>query len=120
VLFGKVSSTLWGICQRVVNNLRPPTTNLPEGCQYPLTPFDKFARGLPTTYGTLQAVFPNCTQRGNPNAIPLKKVKFKVKNQKAINSYKKTNRGSSPNKATYINTNDFRNMKKKKIKIFSR
>jgi hypothetical protein len=72
---------------------------LPEGCQYPLTPFDKFARGLSTTYGTLQAGSPNCTQRGNFKAIPLKKVKFKAKNQKAITSYKKTIRGSSPNKA---------------------
>jgi hypothetical protein len=36
----------------------------------------------------LQEGCPNCTQNGNLSAIPLKKVKFKNKNQKAINSYK--------------------------------
>ena len=56
--------------------------------RYPLTPCKKFARGLLTTFGTLQKGCPNCTQRGNLCAIPLKKVKFKVKNQEAINRYK--------------------------------
>jgi hypothetical protein len=31
---------------------------------------------------------PNYTQRGNLCAIPLKKVKYKVKNQEATNNYK--------------------------------
>jgi hypothetical protein len=43
---------------------------------------------LLTTFGTLQKGFTNCTQRGNLYAIPLKKGKFKVKNQEAINRYK--------------------------------
>jgi hypothetical protein len=53
---------------------------------------------LPTTYGTFQQGCPNCTQRGNLCAIPLKKIKFKVKNKEAINNYKNI-RGSSLNKA---------------------
>ncbi len=77
VLFAKVFNTLWRICQRVANNLWHPVTNLPEGCPYPLTPCKKFARGLLTTFGTLQKGCPNCTQRGNLCAMPLKKVKIK-------------------------------------------
>jgi D-serine deaminase-like pyridoxal phosphate-dependent protein len=52
----------------------------------------------------LQKGCPNCTQRGNLCAIPLKKVKFKVKNQEAINSIYKIIRRSSPNKALSILT----------------
>jgi hypothetical protein len=52
------------------------------------SPCKTFARGLLTTFGTLQKGCPNYTQRGNLCAIPLKKVKFKVKNQEAINRYK--------------------------------
>ncbi len=97
VLFTKSCQYSLEICQRVANNLWQPITNLPEGCQYPLTPWKKFARGLPTKHmAHLQEGCPNCTQRGNLCAIPLKKVKFKVKNQEALNSYK-TIRGSSPN-----------------------
>ncbi len=99
----KVANTLWRICQRVANNLWHPVTNLPEGCQYPLIPCTKFARGLLTTFGTLRKGCPNCKQRGNLCAIPLKKVKFKVKNQEAINSYKII-RGSSLNEALSIHT----------------
>ncbi len=36
----------------------------------------------------LQEGCPNYTQRGNLCAIPLKKVKYKVKNQETTNSYK--------------------------------
>jgi hypothetical protein len=47
----------------------------------------------------------NCTQRGNLSAILLKKVKFKNKNQKAINRIViKTFRGSSPKTALSIHT----------------
>jgi hypothetical protein len=52
----------------------------------------------------LQEGCPSYTQRGNLCAIPLKKVKFKVKKQETINSNKKTIRGSSPNKAQSIHT----------------
>jgi hypothetical protein len=97
VLFAKVANILWGICQRVVNNLWHPFTNLPEGCQYPITPCKKFS-SCQQPMAHLQEGCPNCTQKGNLCAIPLKKVKFKVKNQEATNSYK-TIRGSSPNKA---------------------
>ncbi len=86
-LFAKVASTLWGICQRVANN-RWHLTNLPEGCQYPLTPCNKFAWGLIITYSTFARGSPNYTKRGNHCAIPLNKVKYKVKNQEEINSYK--------------------------------
>jgi hypothetical protein len=54
----------------------------------PSDPCKKFARGLPTTYGTLQEGRPNYTQGNNICAIPLKKVKVNVKNQETINSYK--------------------------------
>ncbi len=36
----------WGICQRVANTLWHPLTNLLEGCQFPLAPYNKFSRGL--------------------------------------------------------------------------
>jgi hypothetical protein len=58
---------------------------------------------LPTTCGTFARGLLLLHTRGNLSAIPLKKVKFKNKNQKAINSYK-TFRGSSPNKALSIHT----------------
>ncbi len=80
VLFAKVVNTLWRICQSVANILWHPVTNLLEGCQYPLTSCKKFARGLLTTFGTLQKGCPNC----NLCAIPLKEVKFKVINQEVI------------------------------------
>jgi hypothetical protein len=83
------SDTLKQIYQRVANTLLPPVTNLTEGCQQPMA--------------HLQEGCPNCTQRGNLFAIPLKKVKFKVKNQKARNSYT-TFRGSSLNEALSIHT----------------
>ncbi len=83
------SDTLLQICQRVVNKLLAPVTNLPKGCQQPMA--------------HLQEGCPNCTQRGNLCAIPLKKVKFKVIKKEATDSYK-TIRGSSPNKALSIHT----------------
>ncbi len=43
---------------------------------------------MPKAYSTLQEGCPNYTQRGNLCAIYLKTVKFKVKNQEEINSYK--------------------------------
>ncbi len=87
-LFLKVASTLWGICQRVANNPCHPVINLPEGCQYPVTPFKKFSRGLPTIYGTFASGLPQLHSKGQPlcNTSP-KKVKFKVKNQEAVDSY---------------------------------
>jgi hypothetical protein len=36
----------------------------------------------------LQEDCPNYSHRGNLGAIPLKKVKYKVKNQETTNSYK--------------------------------
>ncbi len=66
-------------------------TNLPQGCQYPLTPCYKFTRGLAKTYGIFARGLPQLNTKGQAFklcAIPLKKVKFKVKNQEAINSYK--------------------------------
>jgi hypothetical protein len=64
-------------------------TKLPEACPYPLNPCNKFDGGLLTTYGIFSKEgCPNYTQRGNLCAIPLKKVKYKVKNQEATSSYK--------------------------------
>jgi predicted amidophosphoribosyltransferase len=68
-----ISDTLLQICQRVANTLSRPVKNLPKGCQQPLE--------------HLQEGCANCTERGNLCAIPLKKVKFKVKNQEAMNIY---------------------------------
>jgi hypothetical protein len=67
------SDTLLQICQRIANTLFPSVTNLPEGCQQPMA--------------HLQECCPNCTPRGNLCAIPLKKVKFTVKNKEATDSY---------------------------------
>jgi hypothetical protein len=38
VLFLKVASTLWGICQRVASTLWHPITNMLYCCKYSLTP----------------------------------------------------------------------------------
>ncbi len=101
VLFAKVANTLWGICQRAVsdtqwqiclrvaNTLLPLVTNLPERVANNLWYF--------------QQGCPNYTQRDNLCAIPLKRLKFKVKNLERMKSYE-TIRGSSPNKALSINT----------------
>jgi hypothetical protein len=86
VLFAKVVNALGGIYQRVTNNLWHPAKNLLKGCQYPLTPCNKFARGLPTTYLTFARGLPKI------HTMPLKKVEFKVKNQEAIDSYKNYHR----------------------------
>jgi hypothetical protein len=45
-------------------------------------PCNKFAIGLPTTYGTWARDFPNWAQKDTLSAIPLQKVKIKIKNQK--------------------------------------
>ncbi len=66
VLFAKVADTLRGICQRVANNLWHPVANLPEGCQHPLTPCNKFAWGLPTTYGIFTRGLPQLHTKGQP------------------------------------------------------
>jgi hypothetical protein len=80
------------LCEKFARGLQilypfTPVTNLPEGCQQPMVYF--------------QEGCPNCTQRGNLRAIPLKKVKFKLKTKK---QELKTIRGSSPNKALSIHT----------------
>jgi hypothetical protein len=46
VLFAQVANTL--LSHRVANTLALPITHLAQGCQYPLTPCNKFARGLST------------------------------------------------------------------------
>jgi hypothetical protein len=45
-----------------------PYTNLSEGCQYPLAPCNKYARGLrlPTTYGTFARGLPQLHTKGQP------------------------------------------------------
>jgi hypothetical protein len=58
---------------------------------------------LLTTYGIFARGLPQYTEMGDLYAIPLKKVKYKVKNQEATNSLKPV-RGSSPNKALSIHT----------------
>jgi hypothetical protein len=65
------SDTLLQICQKFANTLLPCVKIVPTGCQQPI--------------GHLQVGCPNCTQRGNLCAIPLKKVNLKVKNQEAVN-----------------------------------
>jgi hypothetical protein len=52
----------------------------------------------------LQEACPNYTQRGNLCAIPLKNVKYKVKNQEAKNSYKTYQRFIAKDKALSIHT----------------
>jgi hypothetical protein len=88
VLFAKAAGTLWEICQRVANNLYNPIKNLPEGCQYPLTPCNKFARGLPTTYGTVARGLPQLHTKGQLFCNTSEESKIQNQNQKAINSYK--------------------------------
>jgi hypothetical protein len=53
-----------------------------------MTLYNKFARGLPTIYAYFQEGCPNYIQMDNLCAIPLDKVKFKVKNKEATDSYK--------------------------------
>jgi hypothetical protein len=74
VLFAKVSNTLWEICHRIAKK--------------PVRPYYKFVIELPTTYGTFARGLPQLHTKGDLCAIPLKKVKFKVKNKEAINSFK--------------------------------
>jgi hypothetical protein len=74
-----------------------PLTNLSEGYQYPLAPYEKYARGLlihfpkgcqqPLTH--LQEGCPNTIQKGKLFATILQNVKFKAKNQQAAEKYKK-------------------------------
>jgi hypothetical protein len=40
--------------------------NLLEGFKYPLTPYNKFARGLPTTYGIFARGMPQLNSKGQP------------------------------------------------------
>ncbi len=83
-------ATLKQICL-ICKSCQYPLRNLSEDCQYPLT--------------HLQEDCPNKIQRFSHCAIPLKKVKFKVENQEATDSFKNY-WGSSPNNALSIhNTN---------------
>jgi hypothetical protein len=49
----------------------------------------------------MQEGCPNYTQRGNLCAIPLKKLKFEVKNKETINSYKNYQRFISKQGSIY-------------------
>jgi hypothetical protein len=59
-------------------------TNLLEGCQNPLNPYNKFARGLPTTYGIFARGLPQLHTKGQPLCNTSEELKYKVKNQEAI------------------------------------
>jgi hypothetical protein len=66
-----------------LQKLTIPSREFVRELPIPLTPFNKFAKGLLTTVTHLQEGCPNNIQRGTfVHYLPLKKVKFKVKNQK--------------------------------------
>jgi hypothetical protein len=118
-----------------LQNCQHPLTNWSEGCQYLLRPYYQFVRGMPipsetvlqfargghwprTTWNKFQEhdqlpwyickrvaslIYKEATRQ--PLAIPLKKVKFKVKKQEASDNIK-TKRGWPPNYAPSIHTNN--------------
>jgi hypothetical protein len=59
---------------------------LPESCQYPLTFRNKFARGLLTIFDTFARGLGHNIQRASLLTPPLKKIKFKMKNQQAADT----------------------------------
>ncbi len=71
-----------------------------------MTPYKKFARGLPTTCGVFARWLPPITYKGgNLCGIPLKEVKFKLKKSRSSRRlHIKTFRVSSPNNAHSIVT----------------
>jgi hypothetical protein len=60
MLFAKAAKNIRGICQSVANNLGHSKTNLQQRCQHPLTPCNKFVRGLATTYGIFAIGLEGC------------------------------------------------------------
>jgi hypothetical protein len=90
----RVLATLWKIHQRVLATFAN-STYLPEGCQHPLiigqrvllTLQSNFQRVLDNLYGHLQEGCPINNERGNRFAIPLKKLKVKIKIQEATDSF---------------------------------
>jgi hypothetical protein len=55
-----------------------------EYCQYPLTPYKKFARWFQITYEAFATGFPANIQENNLSEIPLKNIKFKFWKQETI------------------------------------
>jgi hypothetical protein len=90
----RVLATLWKIPQRVLATFANGTY-LPEGCQHSLiigqrvllTLQSNCQRVLDNLYGHLQEGCPTNKERGNLFAIPLKKLKVKVKIQEATDSF---------------------------------
>jgi hypothetical protein len=64
--------------------------NLPAGYQYTLTPCNKFARGLPTTYGSFTRGLPQLHIKGQPLCNTSEENIIQSYNQEVINSYKTT------------------------------
>ncbi len=91
----RLLATLWQIPQRVLATFAN-STYLPEGCQHPLILGQRvliilqsnFQRVLDNLYWHLQESCPSNKQRDILYAIPLKKLKVKIKIQEATDRFK--------------------------------